>query len=591
MPPQISKGTEKGAPENFIEGYPWYEEKTAPCEPACPAGHRIRRTISLIQENRFEHALENIRGRNPFPGICGRSCAYPCQMKCNRNDYDEGIAISALERAVFDHADMKMVRKPVKREKTGKKVAIIGSGPAGLTGAYFLGLLGHSVTVFEALPVLGGIPRVWIPGYRLPKDVVDREVNHIIGLGIDIRTNTAVGVDIFLEDIMNKYDACLIAIGMHKSMALDIRGEDSEHVISGLDFLKRVTFGDKIDLGMKVAVIGGGNTAIDAARSAKRLGAREVSVIYRRSSQEMPAHRENVEEAEAEGIKILYLTLPIKIERTAKGVSRLECLKTMLGEKDTDGRKYPEKIEGSNFILEVDTIIAALGEALDHSFLSGTDIKGTKGQTIEVDPSTLMAGKKGLFAAGDVATGPSSIAEAIGGGRQAAISIDCYLSGKSRDQIRNIFIDSGGNLIVESSTYKNREGVPQSVVNYDQIINYDEPGPSSYYEHKPRIRVKYSLSPEVKGFEEVKKGYTKGEAIDEASRCFHCGQCFKCGICIDVCPEDVFALTEDGPRVAYPEECFFCGACALDCPCKAISIRVPLPAKVSVLEGGKPLIY
>jgi len=591
MPPKISKGAREGTPEFFIEGYPWYEEKGAPCEPACPAGHRIRRTISLVQENRFEQALENIRAKNPFPGICGRSCAYPCQIKCNRNEFDEGIAISALERAVFDHADVNKVRNPVKREKTGKKVAIIGSGPAGLTGAYFLAILGHAVTVIEALPVLGGIPRAWIPGYRLPKDVVDREVRQIIELGIDVRTNTEVEKDLSFGDIMNQYDACLIATGTHKSMTLDIPGEDSEGVISGLDFLRRVTFGEKIDLGPKVVVIGGGNTAIDAARAAKRLGAQEVSVIYRRTSEEMPAHREDVEEAEAEGIKILYLTMPVKIERKGNWTGRLECVKTILGEKDREGRRQPQKVEGSNFTVDVNTIIVALGETLDTSFLSATGIKSTLGQTIEVHPFTLMTGKKAVFAAGDVVMGPSSIAEAIGGGRQAAISIDCYLSGRPREQIRTIFLDHGGEIVIESSIYKDREGFPQRIVTYDEIVNFDESVPSSYYERKPRIKMHYSLSPGVRGFEEVKKGYTRGEAIDEASRCFRCGQCFKCAICVDVCPEDVLAMADDGPKVSYPEDCFCCGACALDCPCKAISIRVPLPAKAVVLQGGKPLEY
>jgi len=305
----------------------------------------------------------------------------------------------------------------------------------------------------------------------------------------------------------------------------------------------------------------------------------------------MPAHREDVGEAESEGIKILYLTIPIKIEWKGKQVGRLECVKTTLGEKDRDGRRQPQKEEGSNFTLDVNTIIVALGETLDTSFLAATGIKTTTNHTLQVDLLTLGTGKKGVFAAGDTVKGPSSIAEAISGGRQVAVSIDCYLSGRPREQIRTIFFDSQGKMVIESSIYKDREAFPQHVVCYDELVNFDESVPSSYYGRKPRIKMKYSLSQEVKGFEEVKKGYTRGEAIDEASRCFRCGQCFKCTICVDVCPEDVLTMTDDGASVFYPEECFCCGACVLDCPCKAISIWVPLPAKASVLQGGKSVDY
>ena len=553
MPPKISKGVIEGSPQFFVEGYPWYEEKAAPCEPACPAGHRIRKTISLIQDNRFEEALENIRATNPFPGVCGRSCSYPCQSKCNRNEYDEGIAISALERAVSDHADLRKVRKPIKREKTGKKVAIVGSGPAGLTAAYFLALLGHEVTIFEALPVLGGIPRAWIPEYRLPKDIVDREVKQIIGLGIHVRANTEVGRDIPFEDIMNQHDACLIATGAHKSIELDIPGEKNEGVISGLDFLRRVTFDEKIDLGPKVAVIGGGNTAIDAARTAKRLGAREILVIYRRTSEEMPAHREEVEEAEAEGIKILYLTMPVKIEWKGKQVGRLECVKTILGEKDRDGRRHPQKVEGSNFVMEINTIIVATGETSDFSFLPS--IIKMNGPLIQAD-SLGRTSVKGLYSGGDATTSSRSIVEAIASGQRVALGIAQFL---------------GGYVMPEFSL------TPQGHEHSEKVIERKIASFSDlnlrYFSKSPQGQIPLLAVPgRIHNFSEINLGFSRDETMQEAARCFQCGQCTLCENCYIFCPD--IAITFDEKERSFTirhDLCKSCGICIEECPCGVIS--------------------
>jgi len=269
----VAVAEEKEVSKISVELHPVYKDRMSYCEIDCPAVHAIRKTISLVQDNSFEEALENVKSENPFPGVCGRVCFHPCEARCNRNEYDEGITINALERAVFDYADASKVKKPVKKGRTGKKVAIIGSGPAGMTCAYFLSILGHEVTVFEALPVLGGIPRVAIPDYRLPKNVIDKEIEQIVEMGIDVRTNTEVGRDIPFEDIMADYDACFTGIGAHRSARLDIPGEDSQGVIPGLDFLRAVAFGKEISLGTKTVVIGGGNTAIDAASTAGRFGA------------------------------------------------------------------------------------------------------------------------------------------------------------------------------------------------------------------------------------------------------------------------------------------------------------------------------
>lgn len=546
----------EGATEVFIEGYPWYEEKIPPCETECPAGHKIRRTISLIQENCFEQALEEIMTTNPFPGICGRACFHPCQGRCNRNEYDEGITISALERAVFDHADMNKVKKPVKKDKTGKKVAIIGSGPAGLTGAYFLAILGHDVTVFEVLPVLGGVPRILIPEYRLPKGIVDREVGQIVELGINVRTNTEVGKDVTFEDIMDQYDACLIATGANKSMKLGIPGEDSEGVVSGLEFLKRVTFGEKIDLGSKVAVIGGGNTAIDAARTAKRLGAQEVSVIYRRSSDEMPAYRGEVEDAEAEGIKILYLTMPISIDCNGKRVNKLECMKTMLGEKDENGRRLPQKIEGTNFSVDVNTIIVAVGETLDIPFLSQR-VK-MKGPLIEVD-GLGKTSTRGIYAGGDALTFSRSIVEAIASGKRAALGIAKFLNGRGEYEI----IKSSQK---EESYAKATETKGGGIVRFSDLD-------MQYFSKSPRVQMP-RLSPQVRihNFNEIGKGFSKDEAIKEAARCFQCGCCILCENCYIFCPDIAIRFDENIRSFTIRHDlCKRCGICIEECPSGVIS--------------------
>jgi 2-oxoacid:acceptor oxidoreductase gamma subunit (pyruvate/2-ketoisovalerate family) len=547
------EGVKEGTAGVSIEVYPWYEEKITPCEVNCPAGHRIQKTISLIQENRLEEALENIRTENPFPGICGRACFHPCQSKCNRNEYDEGVAISALERAVFDHADMKKVRKPVKREKTGKTVAIIGSGPAGLTAAYFLALLGHEVTIFEALPVLGGIPRAWIPEYRLPKDVVDREVKQIIELGIHVRANTEVGRDIPFEDIMNQHDACLIATGAHKSMALDIPGESNDGVISGLEFLKRVTFGGKVDLGPRVAVIGGGNTAIDAARTAKRLGAQEILVIYRRTSEEMPAHREDVGEAESEGIKILYLTIPIKIEWKGKQVGRLECVKTIVGERGPNGQWRFQKIEGSNFIMEINTIIVATGGNLDISFLP--PMVKMNGPLIQVD-NLGRTSVKGLYAGGDATTSSRSIVEAIASGQRTASGIALFLDGHVKPEFG----------LTPQGEKHNEKFEGRGIASFSDLN-------LRYFLKSPRVQIPVLAVPErVHNFNEISLGFSRDEVMQEAARCFQCGQCTLCENCYIFCPD--IAITFDEKERSFTirhDLCKNCGICIEECPCGVIS--------------------
>jgi len=564
MPPKVSR--ELKVPIIYADWYPDYQVRTSPCEVNCPAGNAVQRTIALIESNRFEEALENIKTRNPFPGIVGRVCFYPCEAECNRGQYDQKIAIRALERAAFDHARRDKVKKPIKMPETRKQVAIIGSGPAGMTCAYFLSLLGYEVTVFEASLVLGGIPRV-TPQHRLPQDIVEREMEEVVELGINVRTNTRVGKDISLEDIIGKYDACFIATGAWQSKKLNIPGGDL--AIIGLSFLEQVNAGEKPNIGKRVVVAGGGGTAFDCASTALRLGATEVHVACLEPRDKILATPDEIEQGEAEGITIHNSQAFTRILSDGGRVTGIECLDIRSFEFDGEGKVSIDAIAGSEHILPADTVILAVGQAPDLGFISGVaGLKVTKRQTLEVDPVTLATGRDGVFAAGDVTTGPKSIVEAIGGGRRAAISIDSYLTGKTREEILCISLDPKGNISIER--FRDGEAGSQHVVAYDEMLNLD------YFEKKPRVEMKRTLFPQsTQGFEETNKGYTKGEAIEEASRCFHCGHCFQCETCVEVCPGDIYVMTDEGPEVMYPDECWHCGNCRISCPCGAVSYVFP----------------
>jgi heterodisulfide reductase subunit A-like polyferredoxin len=488
----------------------------SPCKLACPTKTNVQGYVALIRNGRFREALELVKKAHPFPGICGRICTHPCEQNCKRGEVEDPLAISALKRFIADlevtYDDAPILPKP--QEQKPQSIAIIGGGPAGLTAAYNLKLMGYYATVFEALPVLGGMLRVGIPPYRLPREVIRREIEAIVSLGVEIRLNAPIGERTKLEDLQKDYDAIFIAAGAHKPFKLGIFGEDLEGVYHGVTFMRSVNLHEHLEIGEKVAVIGGGNTAMDCARSALRLGAKEVYVLYRRSRKEMPVSAHEVEEAEEEGVIFHFLTSPSKIlTDDGKSASKIECMKMKLGEPDKSGRRRPIPIQGSEFLIDVDTVIPAVSQAPDVSFLpEEAQFEMTKWDRLAVNPTTLMTNIPGIFAGGDFVTGPSSVIQSIAAGERVAIAIDKYLSG-----------------VEELEKEMEEEELPD-ISDMIDITNVA-------LENRKRVRT-IDLEKRLSTFDEVQLGFTEEEAIAEAGRCLSCGVCSECLECVKACEAD-----------------------------------------------------
>ncbi|MBW1744188.1 MAG: FAD-dependent oxidoreductase, partial [Deltaproteobacteria bacterium] len=406
-----------------------------PCQSACPILTDAREYIQLIAERKFEEAFASIRRLNPLPGVCGRICTHPCETACKRGQVDQPLSIAALKRFASDGPWAAEYKTALADKSSEEKVAIVGSGPAGLAAAHDLALLGYQVTIFETLPVLGGMLMVGVPEYRLPKDVLEKEIEAILGLGIEVKTGIRIGEEVKLADLFDQgYKAVFVAVGAHEDRKLGIAGEDAlDGVVSAVSFLSQVNQGQDPKVGTKVAVVGGGNTAVDSARSALRLGTKEVHLVYRRSQEEMPAAKEEIEEAIHEGVQMAYLTSPVEILGQDGKVSALKCIRNELGEPDASGRRSPTPVQGSEFTLDVDMVIAAIGQAPESSFLSKEPGLTEGGNRIVTkDPEALATPLAGVFAGGDAVTGPATAIKAIAAGKRVAGSIDLYLKGEDK---------------------------------------------------------------------------------------------------------------------------------------------------------------
>jgi len=467
---------------------------TSPCENTCPANVNVTGYISLIAAGRFQDAYNLVMRENPFPAVCGRICTRPCERKCRRSTVDEPVAIRDLKRFAADYAFKNEL--PYKMQltfaKKGKRIAVIGAGASGLTCAYYLVNIGYDVDVFEAQSVAGGVLAFGIPEYRLPKAILQHEIDLIKQAGVNIYLNKEVGRDLDFRHLREGYDAIYVATGTQYPAKVNIEGEDLRGVIHGINFLKDSNLKSDMKLHGTVAVIGGGNTAVDSARSALRIGANKVIIVYRRTEDAMPAYREEVIEAKEEGIEIMELTAPTKFIGKGNNVVGIECIKMELGEFDASGRRKSVEVKGSNFVLDVDYVIPAVSQYADLPFISKDEIGVTKWGTFIVDPETQMTTIKGVFSGGDVVRGPEDVINAIADGKKAASSIDTYL---------------GGNGLLN-------KGAPIEIPNVfddDEVVAH------------PKFDLEM-LTPEVRkqSFAEVVLGYHKINAIAESMRCLHC---------------------------------------------------------------------
>ncbi|MGI6552300.1 MAG: NADH-quinone oxidoreductase subunit NuoF [Bacillota bacterium] len=466
----------------------------SPCQNACPAGVDIPIYVDLIRQKKYREAYQVIKEDNPLPVVCGRVCNHPCEGKCNRGKLDESIAIRELKRFVSDYALEKgLPEESVSEVKKETKVAVVGSGPAGLTCAYYLAKKGYPVTIFEALPVAGGMLAVGIPAYRLPKDLLEKEIETIKFLGVEIKTDCRVGRDISFQQLREEgYKAVFIAAGAHQDLQLAIPGEELEGVIPGATFLRKVNLGEKFDFtGRSVVVVGGGNVAIDAARTSLRLGAKEVQIIYRRQKSDMPALREEILEAEKEGIKIHCFVSPKAILGEGGKVSGVECLRMRGGQFDQSGRRRPVPVEGSEFVLAADFVISAIGQTLERDLAQAAGIDLSKAGTIVTGAKSCRTNVEDIFAAGDCVTGPATVVEAIQAGKEAAGEIDRYLGGD-------------GVVIPQRDVVRKLSG---------ELMEKEE----------PRIKAAcLEVEKRLGNFVEVELGYTEEQAVAEACRCLRC---------------------------------------------------------------------
>ena len=531
---------------------PYFVEKLPPCGHNCPNHNQIRKALMTVQkaedyEKTYDQALQEAWNiwmeTSPFPATLGRVCPHPCETECNRTALEGAVSINAFERFLGDYGlKNNLTPKKLTDETRSEKVAIIGSGPAGMTAAYFLARRGYPVTVFEAFPKTGGMLRYGIPDYRLPQDILDGEINRIADMGVEIKTDTAIGHDIPYTDLQEEYKAIFVGIGAHKGLQLRIEGEDAENVWTGTDFLHKTNIGEKVEVGHHVVVIGGGDTAIDAARVARRLGA-EVTILYRRTRKEMPAIEPEIQGAIDEGVKIEFLAAPIEIIKEGNKASKMVCQRMELGEPDASGRRRPVPIEGDTFELEMSTLIAAISQQPDfdgfQDFIEGKD-------WIKVDDK-FKTKVEGVYSGGDNVNLDIAIT-AIYHGRRAADAIHEMITGE-----------------VTEEPHTN-----MTLIKPDKMA-------TAYYEQKQPISIEeMPVEDRLKQMDaEIVGTISQDEAVQVSQRCMSCGKCFDCGTCWSYCQDNAIVkpLVKGQPYKVKMEFCKGCKKCAENCPCGFIDMR------------------
>jgi 2-oxoacid:acceptor oxidoreductase delta subunit (pyruvate/2-ketoisovalerate family) len=539
---------------------PHFQHRLAPCREGCPVSEDIEQVLHCVEHEDWAEAWRTIVRENPLPAICGRVCFHPCETACNRGSFDQSVGIHHVEREVGDYGIKKRLEVPVKPRKRSRfRVAVVGSGPAGLAASYHLSLLGHQAVLFESQAELGGLLRYGIPTFRLPRKALNSEIKRILGLGVEVRTGVSVGMKLSLKDLLSSVDSVFLSPGAASSHRLALADEDAEGVWAGLRFLNLVNNGSKPDLGDEVLVIGGGNTAIDSARAARRLGA-HVTIIYRRSRDEMPAYAEEVDEAEREGAKLELLWSPIRIMLSDGRVSGIRCVKMRLGEPDSSGRRRPIPIEGLEKDFPATAVLNAIGEAVAPGLIAGNMASAIEGDSLG------RTEIPNLFVGGDFGNGTRTVAHALGSGKRAALLIDGYLNGEKTPTLpKSWSVGEKGGWSAASAYQSDNAPVVAPSIQFEQLN-------TAYFEPLARRRERIDIAIRPQDFEEVRRGIGSTNAIREAERCFHCGHCNHCGNCFVFCPDG--AITVHGYRkLVYDyDHCKGCGVCVEECPRNAIAL-------------------
>ncbi len=532
---------------------PQWVEKRPPCGDNCPNHNQIRKMLVTIQkaeayekpyDQAFEEAFQIFAETTPFPSVCGRICPHPCETECNRKEKEGSVSINKVERFIGDYALEKGIKpKKLTEDTRSEKIAVVGSGPGGIYCAYHLARRGYPVTVFEAFPKTGGMLRYGIPNYRLPQDILDAEIKRVEDMGVEIKVNTAVGTDISMDDIRKEYKATFVSIGAHQGRLLRIDGEDAPNVWTGTDFLHKVNVGEAVEVGDNVVVVGGGDTAIDAARMARRLGA-NATILYRRTKDEMPAIDEEIVGAEEEGVKIDFLAAPLEIYSENGKATGMKCQRMELGEPDSSGRRRPVPVEGDTFDLPFTTLIAAISQAPNFNgfedMIEGKD-------WFKVDETMKSAKGEATFAGGDD-TNLGLVIDAIYHGRMAANGIHQLVTG-------------------EEMPFHPPE---MGIIKFDKMM-------LSFYDPIERTK------PAEMGVEErlaskdaeIVAVLPQDDAIQESKRCMSCGHCFDCGNCWSFCQDNavIKPLVKGEPYKFKLEYCNGCKKCAENCPCGYIEMH------------------